>query len=108
MVTLPSGTVTFLVTDIEGSTRLWDAEPERMQPALARHDALLRSVIEETGGYVFKTVGDASCAAFERAPDALRTALQAQRRLHGQALGGATASRAHGAAHGHRRGAGRG
>ena len=56
---LPAGTVTFLFTDIEGSTRLWEQYPEAMREALARHDALLRGVIEASGGAVFKTVGDA-------------------------------------------------
>jgi class 3 adenylate cyclase len=52
-----------------------------MQAAMARHDELLRWAIEERGGYVFKTVGDAFCAAFLTAPDALECALEAQRRL---------------------------
>jgi predicted ATPase/class 3 adenylate cyclase len=77
----PTGTVTFLFTDIEGSTKLWERHPEAMQRALARHDELLRRAIEERGGYVFKTVGDAFCAAFPAAPDALEAALSAQRTL---------------------------
>jgi predicted ATPase/class 3 adenylate cyclase len=81
MSNLPSGTVTFLFTDIEGSTRLWEAHPQSMKPALARHDALLRHTIEDNGGYVFKTVGDAFCAAFPTALFALQAALQAQRLL---------------------------
>ena len=52
-----------------------------MQVALARHDEVLRSVIEDRGGYVFKTVGDAFCCAFPTAPDALEAALEIQRRL---------------------------
>ena len=52
-VGVPSGTVTFLFTDIEGSTRLWESAPEAMRAALARHDAILRSTIEGHGGYVF-------------------------------------------------------
>jgi len=67
----PTGTVTFLFTDIEGSTRLWEQDPDAMREALARHDVLLRKAIEAYAGYVFKTVGDAFCAAFARAPDAL-------------------------------------
>ena len=67
----PAGTVTFLFTDIEGSTKLWEQNPDAMRPALARQDALLRECIEQNGGYVFKTVGDAFCAAFPTAPDAL-------------------------------------
>jgi predicted ATPase/class 3 adenylate cyclase/Tfp pilus assembly protein PilF len=77
----PTGTVTFLFTDIEGSTRMWERSPQAMQAALARHDELLRRAIEERGGYVFKTVGDAFCCAFPTAPDALEAALDAQRLL---------------------------
>jgi class 3 adenylate cyclase len=67
----PSGTVTFLFTDIEGSTKLWEQQRQEMQSALQRHDALIREVIEQNGGYVFKTVGDAFCAAFPTARDGL-------------------------------------
>jgi predicted ATPase/class 3 adenylate cyclase len=77
----PTGTVTFLFTDIEGSTGMWERSPKAMQAALARHDGLLRLAIEEHGGYVFKTVGDAFCCAFPTAPDALEAALDAQRLL---------------------------
>jgi predicted ATPase/class 3 adenylate cyclase/Tfp pilus assembly protein PilF len=77
----PTGTVTFLFTDIEGSTRMWERSPQAMQAALARHDELLRRAIEEHGGYVFKTVGDAFCCAFPTAPDALEAALDTQRLL---------------------------
>src|SRR5919202_2748126 len=77
----PSGTITFLFTDIEGSTKLWDQHPEAMREALARHDALLRQAIVANGGYVFKTMGDAFCAAFPTAFAALGAALAAQRAL---------------------------
>jgi predicted ATPase/class 3 adenylate cyclase len=77
----PSGTITLLFTDIEGSTRLWESEPERMAAALRRHDDLIRAEIEEAGGYVFKTVGDAFCAAFWTAEAAVASALAAQRAL---------------------------
>ena len=77
----PTGTVTFLFTDIEGSTRLWESNTQEMQEALARHDELLRTAIEERCGYVFKTVGDAFCAAFGTATDAAEAALVAQRAL---------------------------
>ncbi|MDQ3430570.1 MAG: tetratricopeptide repeat protein [Actinomycetota bacterium] len=77
----PTGTVTFLFTDIEGSTRLWETDSESMSEALARHDELLKSAIETRGGYVFKTVGDAFCAAFGTATDALEAALASQRAL---------------------------
>src|SRR5229473_848987 len=78
MPDLPRGTVTFLFTDIESSTRLWEQHPEAMQHALARHDLLLRQAIEAHGGHVFKTVGDQFCAAFASAPEALAAALAAQ------------------------------
>lgn len=78
---LPSGTVTFLFTDIEGSTRLWEQYPEAMRHALARHDDLLRQGIESRGGYVFKTVGDAFCASFDVAFEALASALAIQHLL---------------------------
>ncbi|MDP9470903.1 MAG: NB-ARC domain-containing protein [Chloroflexota bacterium] len=81
MPDLPHGTVTFLFTDIEGSTRLWQAHPAEMAEAMVRHDALLRETIEERGGGVFKTVGDAVYAAFPAAPAALDAALAAQRAL---------------------------
>src|SRR5947208_465646 len=81
MPELPTGIVTFLFTDIEGSTRLWEQQPEAMRAALAGHDALLRAAIEAHGGQIFKTVGDQFCAAFAAAPDALAAALEAQRAL---------------------------
>jgi class 3 adenylate cyclase len=74
----PTGTVTFLFTDIEGSTRMWERNPQAMQAALARHDEILRGATEQHGGYVFKTVGDAFCCAFPTAPDALEAALDGQ------------------------------
>lgn len=72
------GTVTFLFTDIEGSTRLWEAQPDVMREALARHDALLREAIRAGGGHVFKTIGDAFCAAFATAGEGLAAAQAAQ------------------------------
>jgi predicted ATPase/class 3 adenylate cyclase len=78
---LPTGTVTFLFTDIEGSVRLWEQHPDAMRQALARHDLLLRHAIEAHGGQVFKTVGDAFCAAFSTPPAAVAAALEAQRAL---------------------------
>jgi predicted ATPase/class 3 adenylate cyclase len=76
--------VTLLFTDIEGSTRLWEAEPEAMTVGLRRHDEILRSAIELAGGYVFKTVGDEFCSAFATAEAALDAAIAAQRTLVGQ------------------------
>ncbi len=80
----PSGTVTFLFTDIEGSTRRWEQHPQAMRAALARHDAILRAAIAAHRGYVFQTIGDAFCAAFAHADDALAAALAAQRGLHAE------------------------
>jgi class 3 adenylate cyclase len=82
MAGLPTGTVTFLFTDIEGSTRLWERDASAMKSALARHDEILRSAIEERDGHVFKTVGDAFCAAFSSAPEALDASISAQRALY--------------------------
>ena len=79
----PTGTLTFLFTDIEGSTRLWERDRAAMQAALARHDEVLRDAVEQHGGHVFKTVGDAFCCAFPTAPDAVEAALFAQRALLG-------------------------
>ncbi len=80
--TIPTGTVTFLFTDIEGSTRLWELHPESMQLALSQHDRLLHEAINKNNGYVFKTVGDAFCAAFTEPNDAVNAALGAQLALH--------------------------
>ena len=74
-------TASFLFTDIEGSTRLWEREPEPMRLALARHDQLLREVIEQNGGSVFKTIGDAFCAVFSDPHDGVRAMVLAQRAL---------------------------
>src|SRR5215213_3490431 len=80
----PTGTVTFLFTDIEGSTKMWESHPQVMHGALSHHDVILRKATQEHGGYVFKTVGDAFCCAFPTAPDALEAALEAQRTLLGE------------------------
>ena len=84
---LPTGTVTFLFTDIEGSTQLWEQRPEAMQAALTRHDALLRQAIEAHHGAVFKTIGDEFCAAFPSAPEALDASLAAQHALQAESWG---------------------
>jgi predicted ATPase/class 3 adenylate cyclase/DNA-binding NarL/FixJ family response regulator len=81
MTTQPTGTVTFLFTDIESSSPLWAQHPDAMKDAVARHDAILRQAIESHDGYVFKTMGDAFCAAFAVAADALNAALTIQREL---------------------------
>jgi class 3 adenylate cyclase len=77
----PSGTVTFLFTDIEGSTQLWENHPEAMKNALARHDSILRESIESNAGYIIKTTGDGIHGVFEKAIDAVKTTLAAQRAL---------------------------
>jgi predicted ATPase/class 3 adenylate cyclase len=71
----------FLFTDIEGSTRLWEDNPESMREALTRHDSLLRRAVESHSGHVFKTVGDAFCAAFASAHQGVTAALEAQQAL---------------------------
>ncbi|MCC6625998.1 MAG: hypothetical protein IT340_01225 [Chloroflexi bacterium] len=59
MAELPTGTVTFLYTDIEGSTALWERQPAAMQPATARHDALIEQTVAEQGGVVVRPRGEA-------------------------------------------------
>ena len=81
LVDLPRGTVTFLFTDIEGSTVLWERDRAAMATAVERHLALLRAAIEANGGVLFKTVGDAVQAAFPTAPGAIAAAVAAQRDL---------------------------
>ena len=78
---LPSGTVTFLFTDIEDSTRLWQEQPEAMSHAHALHDKILQEAMEANHGYVFRTVGDSFSVAFHNAQDALMATLTAQREL---------------------------
>jgi predicted ATPase/class 3 adenylate cyclase len=80
-MSIPSGTVTLLFSDIEGSTKLWENSSEAMAEALERHDQLLRQAMDEHHGYVFKTIGDAFCVAFETCHDALRAALATQHSL---------------------------
>jgi predicted ATPase/class 3 adenylate cyclase len=78
MAELPSGTVTFLFTDVEGSTRLWEEHPEAMRSALARHDEILRGAVAAHRGSVVKTTGDGLHAAFVTASDATTAAIDAQ------------------------------
>jgi predicted ATPase/class 3 adenylate cyclase len=75
---LPVGTVTFLFTDIEGSTKLWEQYPEAMKPALAAHDEILKEAIEANHGYVIKTTGDGVHAVFTTALDAINASIAAQ------------------------------
>ncbi len=79
MLDLPSGVVTFLFTDIEGSTRLWETEATRMADALARHDELCRATVETHGGRLIKMIGDGLHAVFRDPAAAIRTVLDLQR-----------------------------
>ena len=84
MGTLPTGTVTFLFTDIEGSTTLAQQYPDDVSALFARHNDILNQAIEAHNGFVFKIVGDAYCVAFHHPSDALNAALEAQRLLHNE------------------------
>ena len=77
----PSGTVTFLFTDVEGSTRRWETDAKAMRAALAAHDEVLRAAIEAHGGWLFKHTGDGVCAAFASPSCAVDAAVTAQREL---------------------------
>ena len=87
MTQLPAGTVTFLFTDIQGSTPLWERDAQAMQAALARHNAILEEAIREHGGRVFKIIGDAFQAAFPVPDQAVRAAIAAQRALQVESWG---------------------
>jgi predicted ATPase/class 3 adenylate cyclase len=78
MSELPTGTVTFLFTDLEGSTRLWEVFPQAMKAASARHDEILREAIAAQGGHIVKMTGDGVHAVFSDAPSALHAAVDAQ------------------------------
>ena len=77
----PSGTVTFLFTDIEASTRRWEADADSMRVELAAHDEVLRNAVERHGGWLFKHTGDGVCAAFASPRGAIDAAVDAQRAL---------------------------
>jgi Adenylate and Guanylate cyclase catalytic domain len=77
----PSGVVTFLFTDVEGSTRRWEADAQAMRAALVVHDEVLRTAIEEHRGWLFKHTGDGVCAAFASPRCAVDAAVAAQRAL---------------------------
>jgi len=77
----PSGVVTFLFTDVEGSTRRWEADADGMRVALAAHDEVLCKAIEAHGGWLFKHTGDGVCAAFASPRSAVDAAVAAQRAL---------------------------
>ena len=89
-----SAITTFLFTDIEGSTQLWERESARMETALARHDALARSAVEERRGSVVKMTGDGMCAAFDDPKDAIAAVLKFQQVLADPAATGGIAMRA--------------
>lgn len=84
MTEVPSGTVSFLFTDIEGSTKIAQEYPEEMPSLLARHHQILNESIEAQNGFVFRIVGDSFSAAFHTAGDALKAALEAQRKLQNE------------------------
>ena len=79
----PSGTVTFLFTDVEGSTRLWEESPDVMRHAMSRHDELLRDAVESNEGFIVKTTGDGYHAVFATAHNAVTAAVAAQGALLG-------------------------
>src|SRR5262245_47423738 len=78
MSELPTGTVTFLFTDVEGSTRLWEDYPDAMKDALARHDEILRDAVAAHDGHIVKMTGDGAHAVFADAPNAIDAAVAAQ------------------------------
>src|SRR5258708_31114218 len=80
----PTGTLTFLFTDIEGSTKRWETNPPAMQPPFARQEAILRHAIEANSGFAYKMIGDAFQAAFATAPQALQAAIDAQLALYAE------------------------
>ncbi len=87
MAGLPSGTVTFLITDLEGSTRLWEEHPGAMPGALVRHDEILRGAIGDRDGVVFSEMGDGMAAAFTSPFGAVMAALEAQLALRDESFG---------------------
>jgi predicted ATPase/class 3 adenylate cyclase len=87
MTAHPTGTVTFLFTDIESSTKRWEHQPELMQPAFDKQERIMRAAMAAHGGYVYKMIGDAFQVAFAAALDALAAALDAQRGLGSEAWG---------------------
>jgi predicted ATPase/class 3 adenylate cyclase/ubiquinone/menaquinone biosynthesis C-methylase UbiE len=87
MAELPSGTVTFLFTDLEVSTRLWEQHPAEMASALALHDDLLATAVRSNAGYLVKRTGDGLLAAFETAHDAVAAALAGQLALNDTSWG---------------------
>lgn len=87
---IPTGTVTFFFTDVEGSTRMWENHPEDMRGALRRHDEIVRTSIERNDGYVFSLAGDQFVAAFHNVPAAMRAADDVQRSISDEPWGDST------------------
>lgn len=87
MDNLPTGTVTFLFTDIEGSTKLAQEYPDQWESLRERHHTILTSAIQSRNGYIFQVIGDAFCATFHTAKDGLQAALDAQRKLQMESWG---------------------
>jgi len=88
MKNIPSGTITFLFSDIEGSTQRWENDRTAMQAAFNRQEEIMRSAMEHHGGYMYKMIGDAFQVAFSSAPAALAAALEAQRGMQAEAWEG--------------------
>ncbi|MFZ1459329.1 MAG: tetratricopeptide repeat protein [Ignavibacteria bacterium] len=82
MINIPNGKVTFLFTDIEGSTKLSQNFPEILSDILAKHNSILNEAVESHNGFVFKIIGDAFCCSFQNAEDAIKAAVDAQIKLH--------------------------
>jgi class 3 adenylate cyclase len=99
MSDLPTGTLTFLFTDIEGSTARWEQQSQAMQVALVHHDAILLEAIAAQRGAILKTTGDGVYAAFWTAQDGVAAALTAQRAIHTAEWGQAGAMRVRMALH---------
>ncbi|MBA2411421.1 MAG: adenylate/guanylate cyclase domain-containing protein, partial [Burkholderiaceae bacterium] len=87
MALVSESAVTFLFTDIEGSTRLWEREPERMLPVMARHDAISKSAVERNRGTIVKMTGDGVHAAFNDPHDAVLATIEIQRHLSAEQTG---------------------
>src|SRR5262245_26009276 len=79
--------LTYLFSDIEGSTQLWERHPDAMPGALARHDAILKEAVESASGIVVKTTGDGVMAVFGSVGDAVAASIGAQRELSAEAWG---------------------
>jgi predicted ATPase/class 3 adenylate cyclase/tetratricopeptide (TPR) repeat protein len=90
MAGVPTGTVTFLFTDIESSTKLARQHPETWETTRAQHHAILREAIELNNGFVFQIIGDAFCAAFHKAANALKAAIKTQQDLQSESWGDVT------------------